>query len=142
MLSVVIDTNVMMVALSPKSNLHWLYERFIAGEFQLVISNEIKLEYEEQIGFRYDKSVVAEFLLILDEATNVIHHEPFFKWLLIEQDPDDNRFNDCAISSAADYLITHDGHFEVLKKLSFPAVNVINAFEFEEVLNKNRGKEQ
>ncbi len=25
MLTVVIDTNVMMVALSPRSNLHWLY---------------------------------------------------------------------------------------------------------------------
>ncbi len=42
MLSVVIDTNVMMVALSPKSNLHWLYKRLtlpssLAGDFEVEI---------------------------------------------------------------------------------------------------------
>src|SRR5256885_334939 len=111
MLSVVIDTNVMMVALSPRSNLHWLYKSFIAGEFQLIVSTEIKLEYEEQIAYRYAANAVSEFLLILDEAPNVIQHEPFFRWNLIVQDPSDNKFADCAISSAADYLITHDRHF-------------------------------
>jgi uncharacterized protein len=48
-LTVLIDTNVMMVALSPKSNLHSLFLSFINGEYVLVISNEILLEYEEQI---------------------------------------------------------------------------------------------
>ncbi|HYV92024.1 MAG TPA: putative toxin-antitoxin system toxin component, PIN family [Chitinophagales bacterium] len=132
-LSVVIDTNVMMVALSPRSDLHWLYKSFLAGEFQLIVSTEIKLEYEEQIAFRYSAATVIEFILILDEAPNVIQHEPFFKWNLISQDPTDNKFADCAISSAADYLITHDRHFDVLKQISFPTVNVVSAYEFEEI---------
>lgn len=136
-LSVVIDTNVMMVALSPRSNLHWLYQSLILEEYNLIVSTEIKLEYEEQIRFRYSESPVSEFLLILDEAPNVISHEPFFKWNLIGKDPDDNKFTDCTISSAADYLITHDRHFDVLRQIPFPAVNVVTAFEFEEILKKN-----
>lgn len=133
-LTVLIDTNVMMVALSPKSNLHWIYKALINGDFKLVVSNEILLEYEEQIITRYDKSAVNDFLLILYEAPNVIHHEPFFKWNLITQDPDDNKFADCCISAAADYIVTHDKHFDVLKQMIFPQINVIDAFEFQRLL--------
>jgi|GEM_PF-2646168 len=35
-LSVLIDTNVMMVALSPKSELHWIYKRLIKLDFPVV----------------------------------------------------------------------------------------------------------
>lgn len=134
--SVLIDTNVMMVALSPRSNLHWIYQSLIHEEFNLIISNEILLEYEEQIIRRYDESVVADFLLILAEANNVVHHEPYFKWNLIIADVDDNKFSDCAVSSAADYLITHDKHFDILKTISFPVVQVIDAFQFKEILER------
>jgi uncharacterized protein len=135
MFTVLIDTNVMMVALSPRSNLHSLFQRFIKGDFRLVVSSEIIFEYEEQLRLRYDGTVVAEFLLILSEAPNVIHAEPFYKWNLIQSDLDDNKFADCAISSAADYLITHDRHFDVLKQIEFPAVNVIDAYKFEKLLD-------
>lgn len=136
MLTVLIDTNVMMVALSPRSNLHSLYQAFIRGDFILAINNEIKLEYEEQIRFRYDDSVVAEFLLILSEALNVIYSEPYFKWNLIVADADDNKFADTYISSAADYLVTHDKHFDVLKKIDFPLISVIDAYTFLNILKE------
>ena len=129
-LTVLVDTNVLMVALSPRSNLHPLYEKFIHGDFRVVVSNEIMLEYEEQLSRRYGADVVTEFLLIFSEAPNVLRVEPFYKWNLIQQDPDDNKFVDCAIASAADYIITHDRHFDVVKQIDFPAVNVITAFEF------------
>ena len=137
-LTVLIDTNVMMVALSPKSNLHWIYKAIINGDFQLVVNNEILLEYEEQICLRYDKSVVNDFLLILFEASNVIHHEAYYKWQLIQQDPDDNKFVDCCISAEADYIVSHDKHFDVLRQIDFPLVNVVNALEFKEIYEKRR----
>lgn len=79
MLTILVDTNVMMAALSPKSNLHWLFQTFINGKFILVVSNEILLEYEEQIRFRYDETVANEFILILNEAVNLLHKEPHYK---------------------------------------------------------------
>jgi putative PIN family toxin of toxin-antitoxin system len=137
MITALIDTNVLMVALSPRSNLHWLYTSFINEEFLLVVSTEINLEYEEQLRFRYGDSVVAEFLLILAEATNVLSVEPHFKWNLIAQDPEDNKFVDAYVISAADYLVTHDKHFDVLKQINFPVINVIDAYSFRAVLENN-----
>ena len=138
MLTVLLDTNVMMVALSPRSNLHWLYQALINGQFKLVVSTEIILEYEEQLRYRYDDSVVTDFLLILAEAVNVVHQKSHFKWNLIIADPDDNKFVDACISSAADYLITHDKHFDVLKQNNFPLVNIIDAYAFEKILQEDK----
>jgi putative PIN family toxin of toxin-antitoxin system len=134
--TVLIDTNVMMVALSPKSNLHWLYQALISEKISLIVSNEIILEYEEQLRFRYGDSAVTEFLLILREAPNVIDCEPHFKWNLIPQDPDDNKFVDAYITSSAVYIITHDKHFDVLKQLTFPKINIVSAYEFQDILKE------
>lgn len=56
---------------------------------------------------------------------------------MINADKDDNKFVDVYISSAADYIVTHDKHFEVLKTAEFPVVNIINAFEFEKILKND-----
>lgn len=134
MLSVLIDTNVLMVAVSPRSDLHWLYRALINRKFNLIISTEIVFEYEEQLRYRYGETVVADFLLILSEANNVFVRELHFKWHLIHADPDDNKFVDSYISSAADYLITHDKHFNVLNQLDFPLVNLIDAYSFQKIV--------
>ena len=34
---------------------------------------------------------------------------------LITADPDDNKFADCAIAAEADFIITADQHFEVMR---------------------------
>lgn len=50
-------------------------------------------------------------------------------------DPDDNKFVDCAIASNADFIVTEDRHFQLLKDVPFPRVNVIGIEEFKEVLS-------
>ena len=49
---------------------------------------------------------------------------------LIEEDPDDNKFVDCAIVAGADYIVSEDAHFRVLEKIPFPKVNVILLNQF------------
>ena len=65
---------------------------------------------------------------------NVHTANVYFKWNLINEDKDDNKFVDCAISSKADYIVTNDKHFNVLKGIEFPKVNVINVNEFRKIL--------
>lgn len=55
-------------------------------------------------------------------------------WNLISADPEDNKFADCALAGNADYLVTNDSHFNVLKQLPFPRINVINIDEFLEII--------
>ena len=46
---------------------------------------------------------------------NLRHVEPSYHWRLIAADPDDDKFADCAIAAEADWIITGDAHFDVLK---------------------------
>ncbi len=55
---------------------------------------------------------------------------PHFHFRLIEQDPDDNKFVDCAIIAGADYIVSEDTHFRVLDSIPFPRVNVMHLEEF------------
>ncbi len=50
---------------------------------------------------------------------------------LIVNDPDDNKFVDCAFAAGCDYLVTNDRDFDVLKKLDFPVINVVTLEEFK-----------
>jgi predicted nucleic acid-binding protein len=67
-------------------------------------------------------------------APNAIFAEPYFRWQLIEPDDDDNKFSDLAIASNADFLVTNDSHFNTLKSLDFPKVEVVNLQEFKSVI--------
>ena len=55
---------------------------------------------------------------------------PFYHFNLITVDPDDNKFVDCAISANALYIVTNDHHYDVLKDIDFPKVNIVNIQQF------------
>ncbi len=55
-------------------------------------------------------------------------------WRLIVKDPDDNKFVDCAIACNAKYLVSEDRHFNVLKEIPFPRVDVIGVEEFRQAI--------
>ena len=44
--------------------------------------------------------------------------------------PDDNKFVDCIIIANADYIVSLDTYFDILKTIAFPKVNVIRIEEF------------
>jgi uncharacterized protein len=136
-MKVVIDTNIFLVAISRKSPFHWIFEELILGKFKLCLTNEILSEYEEIIGFHMGIDAANATLKVLMELGNVEKVDIYFRWNLIK-DADDNKFTDCALACGANYLVTHDADFKVLKKLKFPKVTVITAEEFEDVLNSRR----
>jgi putative PIN family toxin of toxin-antitoxin system len=126
----VIDTNILVSALSSKSQYHWLIELLLEEKLELSVTEEILLEYEEVLKAKYSDNVASNFLLALRELPNVFYSRIFFRWSLIS-DPDDNKFVDCYVASGAHYLITHDSHFSVLKSIVFPKVNVVSLEEFK-----------
>jgi predicted nucleic acid-binding protein len=66
---------------------------------------------------------------------DIVFTHPAFRFNLITADPDDNKFVDCAIVANADYIVSQDNHFNVLKKIDFPKLNVIRIEEFVKELN-------
>jgi len=130
----VIDTNCLIVSIPRRNPEYWLYQAFRDKAFDWVISNEILAEYEEKLAEFYSPQAANLVVNILLTASNVILAEPFFKYGLIPQDPDDNKFADLAISSNVDYLVTNDRHFQVLKTIEFPTVPVVSLAEFQQIL--------
>ena len=63
-------------------------------------------------------------------SPNILRKDPYCQFRLIEQDPDDNKFVDCAIVSGADYIVSEDAHFRVLDSIQFPKINVIRLEDF------------
>ena len=70
--------------------------------------------------------------VVLD--TNVFKISIYYRWNLIKEDIDDNKFVDCAINSNSHLLVTNDKHFQILKEIDFPKVKVTNIKGFAEQL--------
>ena len=49
---------------------------------------------------------------------------------MIQKDPDDNKFVDCAITAGARYIVTEDHHYDVIKWKDFPGLDVVGLDEF------------
>lgn len=58
--------------------------------------------------------------------------EIYFSFRLIADDADDNKFVDCAIATNAICLVSNDKHFQILKTIDFPRVEILELTEFEE----------
>lgn len=135
MLKVLIDTNCLRASIPPKSPFYQLYLDFKNQKYKWFVSTEILLEYEEIITSTYSEKTAKIILHQLVIAPNVEFSEPAFKWRLIENDLDDNKFADLAISVGADYLVTNDSDFNIFQSIDFPKLNVISLEKFLEILD-------
>ena len=133
-MKIVLDTNILLISIPKKSKYRIIFDCFLSKEFTLVISNDILSEYAEIIATKTNLIVATNILEMLLSAENVKKQEVYFKWQLIEIDKDDNKFVDCSIAGNADYLITNDKHFDVLKSVEFPLITILNIDEFLDLL--------
>jgi predicted nucleic acid-binding protein len=72
----ILDTNILLVSLAPNYKYNWIYRALLDEKFELVLSNEILIEYQEQVTFRYGldyTNSTLDFLLLLP---NVILKKP------------------------------------------------------------------
>ena len=65
---------------------------------------------------------------------NVTFVDPHFRLGLITEDPDDNKFVDCAFAANAEYLVSDDKHFKILLRIPFPQLNLVKMAEFLEII--------
>ena len=135
-MKLVIDTNILWVSVSRRSKTNWLFQDLIKGKFTLCVTTDILDEYAEIIEQKMGHKTAEMVLKLLDELENVEFVTKYFQWQFITADYDDNKFVDCAIACNAHYLATNDKHFNVLKKVDFPKVNVVNLKELTEILKK------
>ena len=131
---IVLDTNCLIQSVSPRSRYHAVWQSLVDGRNTLCVSNEIITEYLEilQRFVGYDTAEAVIKTIINSRFVEFI--TPYYNFELIIQDPDDNKFVDCAIAANASYVVTNDHHFNVLKDLNYPPIDVIKLEEFMKLL--------
>ena len=100
------------------------------GKNKLCVSNEILEEYIEILQRLTDNETAEYVVKTILNSPFVELITPFYHFNLITVDPDDNKFVDCAISANAHYIVTNDHHYDVLKDIDFPKVNIVNIQQF------------
>jgi putative PIN family toxin of toxin-antitoxin system len=133
---IVLDTNCLLLCLAKRSKFHSVWNAFLNEEFILCISNEIIGEYEEILIQKSTPEFADIIIKIILGSSNILHVNPSFRFNLIFTDPDDNKFVDCAIVANAEYIVSQDSHFNVLKTIDFPKINVIRIDEFAKTLSE------
>ena len=134
---IVLDTNCLLMALPQKSHYRCLWDAFLCRKFALCYSTEILQEYEELLMRLSSPEIALYAIGTLLKSPNIVQITSYYRWNLIAADPDDNKFVDCALNAGADYIVTNDRHFDVLKSLAFPPIKVINIEEFRHILTHN-----
>ena len=88
------------------------------------------MEYLEILQRLTDYDTAETIIKTIINSKFVEFITPYYNFGLITQDPDDNKFVDCAIAADAEYIVTNDKHFEVLKETPWPKLLVINIKDF------------
>jgi len=132
-LRIVLDTNVVLSALSPKLNYRHLLRRAFRGEFEWCVTTEILLEYEEKVAEFFGQETATTFIEALLMSGYVKRVEVFYRFAIIP-DIDDNKFVDCAFASNAHYIVSEDKAFAVLDKLDFPKLLRLKLEAFDGLL--------
>lgn len=129
-MNIVLDTNCLIMAISAQNEYYQVWQDFLDGKYVLCITNDIIEEYSEVIA-RSISPLVSEFIItaILNRK-NIKLISPSYAFHLIDADEDDNKFVDCAIIGNAKYIVTQDHHFNILKQISFPKVDIITLKAF------------
>ena len=134
---IVLDTNCLMPIVIPGSFCRSVWSAFVSGKYILCVSNEILMEYREILGRIYTPEFAELVLNVIMNAENVEYIDPAYHFAIIKQDDEDNKFVDCAICGNATYVVTNDHHFDILKHIDFPKVDVKTLREFMNILSSD-----
>jgi len=133
-MKIVLDTNCLLPAIFENSPYFWLWEAFGEDKFSLCCSTKMLEEYGELLTSFYSVEISESVINTITNASNFIPVVPYFKWDLIVADPEDNKFADCALNTGADYIVTNDKHFNILKVINFPHVKVVDIETFKKII--------
>lgn len=132
-LRAVFDTNVIVSAYlsrSPTSPTQELIDRWLAGEFTLLVCDAIVDEFIEKLAVRrVDREDIETFVALLDAVAEWVDVPAAAIVPRIPSDADDDVVVACAIAGNADYLVTYDPHFAPLGD-TYEGIRISKALPF------------
>lgn len=134
MRTIVLDTNCLIAILPSRSPFHNVWNGLLSGNIRLCVTTEILNEYEEILHQRIPSEIAENAIQAILNFPELRQVDPTYFWKLIKDDPDDNKFVDCAICGEAELIVTNDKHFNVLNNIDFPKVIIQRIEDFSKSL--------
>jgi putative PIN family toxin of toxin-antitoxin system len=130
---IVIDTNIYISAIfwggKPREVVDLGRSEKVLIFTSLEIQTEIHRKLRTKFGLSEDET--AQILLDFSTFTNLITtHE---KISIINDDPDDNKFIECAVSSKAHFIVTGDKH--LLNLDMYKEIKILKAADFLSIMS-------
>lgn len=135
---IVLDTNCLLQALPTRSPYHQIWTDVMSGKISLCVNTEILDEYEEILAEKTTKDIARNVVEAIARLSTTTYQEVYNHFTLIKDDVDDNKFVDCAVAADAEYIVTNDAHFNVLKEITWPKVSIIKIKDFINQLTETR----
>jgi len=135
-MKIVFDTNCLVVCLPSTSPYYCIWKAFRDERITFCFTTDIINEYSEILSRFYPQQFADDIINELLLSPNVIKAQNYFKWHLITADFDDNKFVDCALNVGADFIVTNDRHFNILKSIDFPPIKIVNIEIFKKIISK------
>ena len=127
---IVLDTNCLLQALPSKSPYHKIWTEVLEGRISLCVNTDILEEYEEILAQKTTPDIARNVVDAIVNLTTTTMQNTYVHFEMLSADLDDNKFVDCAIASEAEYIVTNDKHFNPLREIPWPKVEIIKIAEF------------
>ncbi|NOZ76208.1 MAG: putative toxin-antitoxin system toxin component, PIN family [Euryarchaeota archaeon] len=128
-MKVVLDTNVLISGLFWRGNEAEVVKKCQLRVLENCTTREIIEEFLRVISspkFELSEGDVERAYQMVSAFSSMVNPKRGFR--VVEEDPTDNKFLDCAIEARAKYIISGDEHLLTLG--SFKGVRIVNASEF------------
>lgn len=136
-MKIVLDTNCLLNIIFPESYFRGVWDAFRQGKYILCVTNEIISEYREIIERRTRNPLFADVVIrAILSMPNIEKVEPTYRFNLIKDDVDDNKYTDCAITCGATFVVSNDKHFDILNNIDWPKVVRLKLMEFASIICK------
>ena len=126
----VLDTNCLLQALPSSSPFHKIWTEVLEGHICLCVNTDILEEYEEVLALKTTPEIARNIVDAIAHLSTTIFQNTYVHFELLPADSDDNKFVDCAVASDAEYIVTNDKHFNPLKTIPWPKVEIIKIVDF------------
>lgn len=125
---IVIDTNIYISAIFWGGKPRMVVDLGRGGQVEIFMSSDIEKEIENKLTTKFGLSDEETEQILIDFSTFIIPVKISRKLSVIDEDPDDDKFIDCAVVSEAGFIISGDKH--LLKLKEYNGIKILKAAEF------------
>lgn len=130
---VVLDTNVLISATFWDGDSNRILEKVEQKEIEMVVSKEILEEFAGVLGYKEIQEKVRDKNLEMKRTVEKVASistivEPRHKFKAIKDDPDDDKFLDCAVEAKVEFIVSQNKH--LLKLKEFKGIKIVTPSVF------------